>query len=97
MSNEGNCARCDICPLKADLEKRGTWAPPVLGQLPSKANAIIVGDFPGKHEVILGMPFVGPKETELHDALEEAGVDRTEVAMTYVVACRYHAEAVLIA
>ena len=92
MSNEGNCARCDICPLKADLEKRGTWAPPVLGQLPNKANAIIVGDFPGKHEVILGMPFVGPKETELHDALDEAGVDRTEVAMTYVVACRYHAD-----
>lgn len=81
-------ARCHECPLKTTLDKRGQWMP-VLAKLPPKADTVIIGEFPGKQETELEMPFVGPQSMELQDALDSNNINRDDLAMTYVIACRY--------
>jgi uracil-DNA glycosylase len=72
-------AGCKAC----DLYKRGTQT--VFGEGPPKAELMLVGEQPGDAEDLAGHPFVGPAGRLLDTALEEAGIDRSQVYVTNVV------------
>ena len=46
---------------------------------------MLVGEQPGDYEDVAGKPFVGPAGKIMAQALEEAGIDRTEVYVTNAV------------
>ena len=52
---------------------------------PEEAKVIIVGEQPGKFEVIIGRPFVGPAGRELDDDLQAAKIIRSECYLTNVI------------
>jgi DNA polymerase len=66
-----------------DLYEGATQA--VFGEGLKKATVMFVGEQPGDREDIEGKPFVGPAGRMLDKALEEAGIDRSEVYVTNVV------------
>ena len=72
-------ADCRAC----DLWKTGTQT--VFGEGASKARIVFVGEQPGDQEDRAGRPFVGPAGKILRKALEEAGIDKTEVYVTNAV------------
>jgi DNA polymerase len=72
-------AGCKAC----DLYKRGTQT--VFGEGPPRAELMLVGEQPGDAEDLAGRPFVGPAGRLLDSALEEAGIDRSQVYVTNVV------------
>lgn len=73
---EQNCTRC---PLYRDT----TQAVP--GEGPSHAAFMLVGEQPGDKEDIAGTPFVGPAGRILDQALNDAGIARTEAFVTNAV------------
>jgi len=76
----GNAARkCKAC----DLWKMATQA--VFGEGPSKAQIMLVGEQPGDQEDRAGHPFVGPAGRLLNEALDKAGIERSQVYLTNVV------------
>ena len=72
-------AGCRAC----DLWKTGTQT--VFGEGGPKPRVILVGEQPGDQEDLQGHPFVGPAGRILDKALEEAGIDRTEIYVTNAV------------
>ena len=50
-----------------------------------KSRVMFVGEQPGDKEDRAGRPFVGPAGRELDRALDEVGIDRSEVYVTNVV------------
>src|SRR5438132_1777048 len=70
---------CQAC----DLYKRGTQT--VFGEGTPGADLMLVGEQPGDAEDLAGRPFVGPAGRLLDRALEEAGIDRSDVYVTNVV------------
>lgn len=70
---------CQAC----ELYKRATRA--VFGEGPVPARLMLVGETPGDHEDLEGHPFVGPAGRLLDEALEEAGIARSEVYLTNAV------------
>ena len=70
---------CRAC----DLYRGATQA--VFGEGPKKAELMLVGEQPGDREDIEGHPFVGPAGRLLDEALDEAGITRTDVYLTNVV------------
>jgi DNA polymerase len=72
-------ARCTACPL----HETGTQT--VFGEGATKARVVFVGEQPGDQEDQQGKPFVGPAGKLLDKALEEAGIDRSQVYVTNVV------------
>ena len=78
--------KCEGC----DLYRHATQA--VFGEIESrngsakpKVAILMIGDQPGDQEDKLGRPFVGPAGKVLDKALEEAGIDRSEVYVTNAV------------
>ena len=72
-------AGCRGCPL---------WEPAtqvVFGRGPATARLLLVGEQPGDVEDQEGLPFVGPAGRLLVTALDEAGVDRSQVYVTNAV------------
>ena len=57
----------------------------VFGEGTSKAEVVFVGEQPGDQEDLQGKPFVGPAGKLLDKALEDAGIDRSQVYVTNVV------------
>jgi DNA polymerase len=57
----------------------------VFGEGPKGATLMLLGEQPGDKEDISGKPFVGPAGGILNRALEEAGIDRTQVYVTNAV------------
>ena len=57
----------------------------VFGEGPKGATLILLGEQPGDQEDLAGKPFVGPAGQILDHALEEAGIDRSEVYVTNTV------------
>lgn len=49
------------------------------------ARLALVGEQPGDREDVVGRPFVGPAGALLDRALEEAGIDRSDVYLTNAV------------
>jgi DNA polymerase len=72
-------ADCRAC----DLWKLGTQT--VFGEGRRRTALLFVGEQPGNEEDLTGKPFVGPAGKLLDQALEEAGIDRSEVYVTNVV------------
>ncbi len=58
---------------------------PVLGEGPTAARAMLVGEQPGDREDIEGRPFVGPAGRLLDRGLERAGLPRRDVYLTNAV------------
>jgi uracil-DNA glycosylase family protein len=70
---------CKAC----DLWKKATQT--VFGEGPRKASIMFVGEQPGDQEDRAGHPFAGPAGKLLDEALQQAGINRTEVYVTNVV------------
>ena len=67
------CGACDLC-------RRATQ--PVWGEGNPEARIALVGEQPGNEEDLSGRPFVGPAGQVLDDALEAAGLIRSELYLT---------------
>jgi DNA polymerase len=72
-------AACTRCPLY------GPATQVVPGEGPPAAQLMFVGEQPGNDEDLRGRPFVGPAGRVFDRALEEAGLDRTQVFVTNAV------------
>ena len=72
-------AGCTACPL----HETGTQT--VFGEGSSNAEVVFVGEQPGDQEDLQGKPFVGPAGKLFDKALEDAGIDRSQVYVTNVV------------
>ena len=72
-------AGCTAC----DLHKTGTQT--VFGEGKASAEVVFVGEQPGDQEDLQGRPFVGPAGKLFDKALEDAGIDRTQVYVTNAV------------
>ena len=70
---------CQAC----HLYKRATQT--VFGEGPKDAPMMLVGEQPGDYEDVAGKPFVGPAGKIMDRALEEAGIDRSQVYVTNAV------------
>src|SRR6266498_2013148 len=70
---------CEAC----HLHKRATQT--VFGEGPKGATMMLVGEQPGDYEDVSGRPFVGPAGKIMDQALEEAGIDRSQVYVTNAV------------
>lgn len=57
----------------------------VFGQGPATASVMFIGEQPGDQEDRAGTPFVGPSGQLLNGALEQVGIDRSEVYVTNAV------------
>lgn len=73
------CRRCDLW--------RGRTHP-VPGHGPHDAEIMLVGEGPGYHEDLQGLPFVGAAGQFLDELLHRAGIARGEVFVTNIVKCR---------
>jgi uracil-DNA glycosylase len=65
------------------LYRRATRA--VFGEGLRRARLVLVGEQPGDREDLAGRPFVGPAGRLLDEALEEAGIDRSQAFVTNAV------------
>src|SRR3954471_17353444 len=72
-------AHCTAC----HLYKLGTQT--VFGEGPKRAAMMLIGEQPGDYEDVAGKPFVGPAGKIMNRALEEAGIDRSQVYVTNAV------------
>jgi DNA polymerase len=70
---------CEAC----HLYKRATQT--VFGEGPKRAAMMLVGEQPGDYEDLAGKPFVGPAGKIMDRALEDAGIDRSQVYVTNAV------------
>lgn len=60
----------------------------MVGDFPTTARLLLVGEGPGATEDEVGRPFVGKGGRLLDSLLAEAGLDRANVAVANVVKCR---------
>ena len=70
---------CRAC----DLWRTGTQT--VFGEGKATAEVVFVGEQPGNDEDLAGKPFVGPAGKIFNQALEKAGIDRSQVYVTNAV------------
>jgi uracil-DNA glycosylase family 4 len=75
-------ARCDLCPLAGNTYV--PFSPPADGKKP---KFIIVGEGPGRKELMERSPFVGMTGQILNDELETAGLNRDEAHVTNAAMC----------
>ena len=72
-------AGCKAC----DLWKLGTQT--VFGAGPRRSVVMFIGEQPGNEEDLTGKPFVGPAGRLFNDALDAAGIDRSQTYVTNAV------------
>lgn len=60
----------------------------VLGEGPGKAEVLLIGEAPGATEDEIGKPFVGKVGAIMNRILEVCKVDRRKIYITNVLACR---------
>ena len=70
---------CRACPLWEHATQT------VFGEGRKTARAMFVGEQPGDQEDLQGRPFVGPAGRVLDEALELAGIDRSQIYVTNAV------------
>lgn len=75
----GELHACARCPIGAQATQA------VDGVGPRDAPLMIVGEQPGDHEDLEGVPFVGPAGQLFHQLANEAGLDRTQAYVTNAV------------
>jgi len=71
-----HCTRCDLYKCATQT---------VFGEGPLDAQIVFVGEQPGDQEDLAGRPFVGPAGQLFDQALEKAGIDRSETYVTNAV------------
>lgn len=71
-----NCKACDLYKMATQT---------VFGEGPSKAQIMFIGEQPGDQEDRAGHPFVGPAGKLLDEALEQVGIEHSQVYVTNVV------------
>jgi uracil-DNA glycosylase family 4 len=74
---------CTACPELVAARDRV-----VVGELPSGARLVLVGEAPGAQEDLEGRPFVGRAGQLLDRLLAEAGLERAEVGVLNTLKCR---------
>jgi uracil-DNA glycosylase len=72
-------AHCEGCELYADATQT------VFGRGAADAKIVFVGEQPGDVEDQKGLPFVGPAGRLLREAVDDAGIDPTDVYITNAV------------
>src|SRR5437867_11590287 len=75
-AEEASCTRCPLYKLATQV---------VPGEGRAHSRLMLVGEQPGDKEDLAGRPFVGPAGRLLDQALEEAGIDRTQTYVTNAV------------
>jgi len=73
---------CMACGLAATRNRV------VFGSGPERAKVMVVGEAPGAHEDLTGVPFVGRSGQLLDELLDEQGLERASLYVTSVVKCR---------
>ncbi|HEX9108253.1 MAG TPA: uracil-DNA glycosylase, partial [Longimicrobiales bacterium] len=73
------CTRCELAPGRTQV---------VHGVGSARARIMFVGEAPGKQEDLKGEPFVGQAGRLFDRLLAENGLERADVFITNVVACR---------
>ncbi|MCO8270968.1 UdgX family uracil-DNA binding protein [Actinoplanes sp. TRM 88003] len=72
-------AHCEGCELHVDATQT------VFGRGAADASIVFVGEQPGDVEDQKGLPFVGPAGRLLREAVDDAGIDPTDVYITNAV------------
>jgi uracil-DNA glycosylase len=72
-------AGCRACPLWEIGNQT------VFGTGPAMARLMAIGEAPGHHEDVQGVPFVGPAGRLFNEALAQAGIPRDKIFVTNVV------------
>lgn len=85
-SSIGDLFKSMVCCTRCDLALERTQV--VVGTGPAEARLMFVGEAPGADEDRQGRPFVGRSGQLLNRLLEANGLERDEVFITNVVACR---------
>ena len=73
------CTRCPLSQGRTNV---------VFGSGNANADLMFVGEAPGVHEDLQGLPFVGRAGKLLDQLLEEVGLQRSDVFITNVLLCR---------
>src|SRR6187397_2243205 len=76
LADARRCRRCDLYRCATQT---------VFGEGPLDAKILFVGEQPGDQEDLAGRPFVGPAGQLFAQALEKAGIDRSETYVTNAV------------
>ncbi|HEX4794286.1 MAG TPA: UdgX family uracil-DNA binding protein [Humisphaera sp.] len=71
--------KCQGCPIYCNATQT------VFGEGPADAKVMFVGEQPGDQEDQAGKPFVGPAGRVLDEAMEQAGIDRSQAYVTNAV------------
>lgn len=82
MNAKAPLAHCEDCLLR-----NRTFVPPSFSQTDGPVLMAVVGEGPGRTEVIKGAPFVGPSGSLLWPALNAAGIKREKIHVTNAVLC----------
>lgn len=77
---------CLACPELA--ASRTTVVPGELPPSATRVDVLLVGEAPGAHEDLAGVPFVGPAGQLLDGLLAEVGLPRSRVGVANVLKCR---------
>lgn len=77
-------AQCDKCLLR---ELRGDSIP-VPPEMHPGSEILLIGDFPGKQECQVGIPFIGPAGQELMHVFNTMGISRDRISITNACLCR---------
>ncbi|NOK07063.1 uracil-DNA glycosylase [Myxococcus xanthus] len=75
----GDCQRCKLCSTRKNL---------VFGSGNPRAELVFVGEGPGEHEDLQGVPFVGAAGDLLTKMIGAMGYRRDDVYICNVVKCR---------
>ncbi|MFQ6104023.1 MAG: uracil-DNA glycosylase family protein [Candidatus Glassbacteria bacterium] len=75
----GDCKRCTLSASRTNI---------VIGDGDEGARVMFVGEAPGFHEDVQGLPFVGSAGKLLSQFLGEIGLRRSDVYITNIVKCR---------
>lgn len=79
---KSNCKSCQLCPLH---ERRTNV---VFGHGNPNSPLVLIGEGPGDQEDQTGIPFVGRAGKLLDQAIQLAGLNRSELYITNTVKCR---------
>jgi DNA polymerase len=79
MTERASVQRCEGCPYGQAMAV-GVRGDP-------QSQVVLVGEAPGRHEIEVGQPFVGPAGQVLAEVAEEAGLRLDDVFIVNAVAC----------
>jgi uracil-DNA glycosylase len=88
MHKEKQLKRLEAQMKKADLPLKATATNLVFGRGRADSKVFFIGEAPGRHEDIQGIPFIGACGKLLDQLFESAGITREEVYITSILKYR---------